>query len=266
MNDRDRRLLVPTVERTFRILQALASEPKGQGVSELSRRLGLAKSTTFNILTTLEQLGYVYRLNGDGSYHLGLKLFSLSSEVVERIDLRRITAPLLEELVEVTGETANLGTIQGDEAIYIESLPGPGPVKVAAWPGKRLSLHSTALGKALVAFMPEEQVETILTRKGLTAHTANTHISLEALKEELGRVRAQGYALDDEEDMLGMRCIGAPIFDHRGRVVAAVSLTAPAQRMPRSEIPRVARTVLDYARRMCQRLGYQPDGWLGSSP
>lgn len=255
LSEKSTRRLVPTVERTFSILESLANGNQGKGVSELSRELGFAKSTTFNILTTLEDLGYIYRT--DNRYHLSLKLFSLSSTVVQQMDLRKVAAPILQNLVEKTGETVNLGTIQDDEAVYIDCLPGPQPVTVHTWPGERLSLHSTALGKVLLAWMPEDAVESILTHKGMPQHTSATASSTEQLIAELRQVRQDGYAVDDEEDAPGMRCVGAPVFDHTGQVIAAVSITAPVQRLTKPRIETLAQIVVDAARRISRRLGHK---------
>jgi IclR family acetate operon transcriptional repressor len=255
MSHTDKKPLVPTIQRTFRILEALAAAEHGRGISELSTELGIAKSTTFNILMSLVQLGYSYRTEDDGKFHLSLKLFSLGSTVVERMDMRKVAGSILQELVEATGETANLGTIQGDEAIYIDCLPGPHPVTVNTWPGMRLPLHCTALGKALLAWQPDDEIETTLASSDMQAFTPNTVTSVERLLNELGEIRRQGYALDNEEDAAGMRCVGAPVFDYTGNVVAAISITAPVQRLPFEDIPKMAALIVDSARQISQRLG-----------
>jgi DNA-binding IclR family transcriptional regulator len=254
----DHKPFVPTVHRTFRILEALAAAENGCGISELSHELGMAKSTTFNILTTLAALGYIYRTDGDNKFHLSLKLFSLGSAVVERMDLRKVAGSVLQDLVAATGETVNIGTLQGDEAVYIDCLSGPHPVTVHTWPGKRLSLHTTALGKALLAWLPPEQARAILSASKLPVSATDLVNSMDRLFAELADVRSQQYAIDNEEDAPGMRCVGAPIFDHSGRVVAAISVTAPVQRMPLENIPATAVLVVDSARRISQRLGFAP--------
>ncbi len=259
MSREDNRPFVPTINRTFRILEALAIAENGCGISELSHELKMAKSTTFNILMTLAELGYIYRTDIDNKFHLSLKLFSLGSAVVERMDLRKVAASILQELVDATGETANLGTIQGDEAVYIECLSGPHPVTVNTWPGKRLPLHSTALGKALLAWLPEDEAKSVLSTSDISAFSTDLAASIDRLFAELADVRKQHYAVDNEEDAPGMRCVGAPIFAHSGRVVAAISVTAPVQRMPLEKIPAVAILVVESARRISQRLGFEPE-------
>jgi DNA-binding IclR family transcriptional regulator len=247
--------VVPTVQRTFEILEALAQSPTGAGVSELSRELGIAKSTTHSILSSLEVLGYAYKTDSDGRYQLTLKLHSLSGPVVNRLDLRQLALPVLQQLGERTGEAINLGTLQGDEAVYIECIQSRHPVTVHTWPGERLALHSTALGKVLLAWLPGDFVTELLSKKGMPPRTANTITSLAAFEQELGLVRAQGYALDREEDVIGSQCIGVPIQDHTQRVVAAVSLTAPMQRMSAHTTAQLVPVLLDAAQQISIRLG-----------
>ena len=258
MSDREK-ILVPTVERAFLILEALSEAENGSGISQLSQDLGLAKSTTFNILTSLKTLGYCYKSEEDGKFHLSLKLYSLGSAAAERMDLRRVAASILRDLADRTGETINLGTIQGDEAVYIDCLPSSHPVTVVTWPGQRLPLHSTALGKALLAWRPADEAQTILVGSDLKAFTPATVTSIPQILRELGRVRRDGFAMDNEEDALGMRCIGAPVFDQSGRAVAAISLTAPLQRLPVGDFGRVAEQVIAGARQISRRLGYMPE-------
>jgi IclR family acetate operon transcriptional repressor len=247
------------VERTFRILEALAAHEHGCGISELSHDLHIAKSTTFNILSTLAELGYIYRSGADNKFHLSLKLFSLGSAVVERMDLRKIAASILQDLVDATGETVNLGTVQGDEAVYIECLPGPQPVTVNTWPGKRLPLHSTALGKALLAWLPQDEAQAILSSSTIPEFAPDMAGSLDRLFAELAEVREKRYAIDNEEDAAGMRCVGAAVFDHSGRVVAAISVTAPVQRLPMENVPETALLVVESALEISQRLGFAPE-------
>lgn len=256
MADNDNRYAVPSVERAFAILETLADTPEGLGLSDLARRLGFVKSTAYMTLVTLERLGYIYRESQTQRYLLTIKLFAVGSQVLQRFNVRRMAEDLLRELWEKTGETVNLGSLQGDEAIYIESLEGRKTVRVSTWPGKRLELHCTALGKVLLAFRAWEEVEILLEGRELTPHTARTVVDLATLRRELEVVRQLGYAVDRGEDVEGVRCVGAPVFDRDGAVVAAVSITAPEQRMPEERIPRVAAEVVEVARKLSERLGY----------
>jgi IclR family KDG regulon transcriptional repressor len=251
-----RRFRVPAVARAFRILERLAEAPEALGVSELSREVGLAKSTTFNLLLTLEELGYVYRVGAATSFRLSYKLFALGSSVAERSEMLRLLAPLIDELVATTGETANLGIRQGDEALYLASVRGPGPVTVVESPGVRIPMHSTALGKVLCAWLPPGEVTALLARRGMPKFTPRTCDSIDQFLAELTTVTGLGYAVDNEENEPGMRCIGAPVFNRTGHVEAAISITAPVQRLALDGVAVVATTVIRIAQRMSERLGY----------
>ncbi len=240
----------------MRALELMAAAPDGLSIAELSRLLAAPKSSVFNILATLEQTGYIRPSDSTGKYVLTTKLYRLGTAIVARIDLRQSLRPLLVELAERSGETANLGVLHGDEALYIESIEGTARVRVTVTPGERIELHCTALGKVLLAYLPPDEVNRWLKARKLTARTPYTLTTAQALKDQLALIRQRGFALDDEEDHPDIRCIGAPIRDHTGSVVAAVSMTAPKHRLPDEVIPERATLVKDCAARMSQALGY----------
>jgi DNA-binding IclR family transcriptional regulator len=254
--DKDNNYPVPSVHRAFILLELIAQSEEGKGVAELARRTGWPKSSIFNILKTLALDGYLVQDSGSGRYRMTIKVFSLGGMVVDRIDIRRLAYPYLVELREKTGETVNLGILSDDEAIYLESISGPGAIRVDTWPGKRLYLHRTALGKALAAELDPEVLTAIIAKTGLPPGTANTHTSLPSLLADLELTRQRGYSLDNEEDEIGMRCIGATIHDHTGNTVAAVSLTALAHRLPLEDVPEIANAVKHTAHRISELLGY----------
>jgi DNA-binding IclR family transcriptional regulator len=245
------------LKRSLDVLQILAeSTENGASLAELSRAIRAPKSSVFKILTTLEAEGFVSRSWLTDKYQLTLKLLALGHAAVERINLRRELYPFLKALKDRTSECVNLGILQDGKAIYIESLEGPGPVKVIVRPGQELALHSTALGKALLAGLPVAEMDRLLHGTRLAAHTPHTCTSPTLLKKQLAQVQRQGYALDLEEDTLDMVCAGAPISDHTGRVVAAVSVTAPQYRMSRAALRATAAAVVEAAERMSTWLGY----------
>jgi IclR family acetate operon transcriptional repressor len=188
---------------------------------------------------------------------MSIKLVSLVGAVLERFDLRGLAHPILMELKEKTGETVNLGILDGAEAIYLETIPGPGAIRVNTWPGKRLPIHCTALGKALAAELSQDELGAILAKTGLPGSTPNTHTTFESLQADLELTRQRGYAIDDEEDEVGLRCIGAPIRDHQGNTVAALSVTGLAHRVPLANLPELAIAVMDTARRISELQGYR---------
>lgn len=248
---------IPMLKRSLDLLQLLAASPDGgMSLSELARQLHAPKSSIFKIIRTLEAEGFVSWESRSEKYNLTRKLLTLADTVASQSNLRDDLLPFLKELRDRSNETVNLGILDGETAIYIESLEGPGPVKCIVQPGKQLALHSTALGKCLLAFRPESEIDRILTAAPLEAYTPHTCTDPVALKKEMAQVRRQGYALDVEEDNPEACCIGAPIRDHLGRVIAAISLTAPSYRLPRSALKSIALIVVESASRMSHWLGY----------
>ena len=215
----ERKYIVPAVERAAIILQLLAQEPDGLTISQLTRRLAVPKSTIFTILTTLKQYRLVERVEETGQFRLGMELFTLGSTVVERLNVRSATYPTLKRLAQSTGLTTHLGIMDRGEVVYIEKIEGQGPIKISSAVGRRMGVHCTALGKAMLAQLPQAELQLILSNYNLPQRTPNTITSLEALQTDLARTRERGYAFDDEENELGIRCLGVPIF-HHGREVA----------------------------------------------
>lgn len=250
------RYLIPMLERSMRVLELLSEAEEGLSLAELCQRLAAPKSSVFNILATLEEAGYLRAVNTTGKYTLTAKLFHIGSPAIQRLDPKRTLYPYLVELVELTGETANLGILDGREALYIESVPGSSRVRVAVTPGERLDLHCTALGKTLLAFLDTVQADELLAGRPLPRRTPNTITDRASLTAQLALIRERGYAIDDEEDNLDIRCIGAPIRDYTGRVTAAVSITAPKHRLSDTLITEKAGLVMAMAARMSQALGY----------
>ena len=215
---------VPAVERTLAIFEVLAHSRSGLALSELARRLQVPKSSLHCVLLTLERTGYIHRNRRTGRYLLGLKLFGLANSALSGLMLREIAEPFLRSLMEETHLTVHLAILEGVEAVLVERVEPPGAARLATWVGKRMDLHCTAVGKALAASLTDEQLNSLIQQRPLLRHNDNTIRSLAKLQKELARVRQMGYAVDDEEEEAGHRCIGAPIVDSSGRTVAAVSI------------------------------------------
>lgn len=253
----ERDYAVPSVHRALRLLEILSEIPSGVRLSELARRTGWPKSSIHNILATLADDDFITQDRESRRYRMTLKLFTIGGSVVEGIDIREVAYPHLLSLAEATGETVNLGILDGAQSIYVDTIPGPSAIRANTWPGKRLPIHSTALGKALVAEFSREELEGIIEETGLQPSTANTITNLNDLMDELKRVRELGYAVDDEEDEIGMRCVGVPVKDYREHTVAAVSVTGLASRMPLEQIPEFAQIVAKTADVISKELGHR---------
>src|SRR5712692_8882250 len=224
------------VERALAILEATAQHRDGLSNSEYSRRLGIPKSSASYLLRTLERRGYLRRDGVTGKYRLGLKVLSLGRDVLAGLDVGGIALPVLRALVERTQLTAHLAVLDHGEAVYIERVEAPGFIKMDTWVGRRMHVHSTSVGKALVAQLTKTDVEAILREHGLKKRTPRTISGLARFFNELEKVRTQGYAVDDEENSVGARCLAAPVFDPQGQVEAAVGLSGTTSQVDDSNL------------------------------
>ena len=221
---------VRVLHKTLDILEAIQSREAGYRLADLARAVEMPKATVYRILTTLEGRGYLDRAP-DGSYRMAKKLFDLQRPVsVEQI-LNRVAHPVMERLVNSCEETVNLGILDAGEVVVINTVESPQAVRMSSKTGNRRPLHSTALGKVFLAGLPEKEVLRLIRLKGLTKLTPHTLTTKADVIEEIARVRKQGYALDNLENELEGRCIGAPIVGPDGRVVAALSISGPVFRM-----------------------------------
>ena len=219
----------PALSRGLSILELLAESRRGLTLSEISRRLALPKSSTCLLLKNLESRGYIRGSKRTGRYLFGLKLLRLSHMALHVMKLHEGITSLLSSLVEDTQLTVHLGILEDNEAILIEKLQPRGVSRVATWLGRRMELHCTGIGKALIAYLADGDLDRIILKNGLPRHNENTIASVRKLKEHLKRVRESGFAVDDEEDEVGFRCVAAPIFDDKGGVVAAVSVVGTVE-------------------------------------
>jgi DNA-binding IclR family transcriptional regulator len=248
---------VPSVKRALSVLELLAHSRGAYSVSEISRKLTLPTSSTFLITKTLENEGFLQKNTETGKYSFGLKLISLSRSALENLDLRKEARPFLLVLMQRTGLTVHMAILERNEAVIIEKIDCPGLVRLASFVGRRLDSHCTGLGKALVAFLPEEELEQQILARGFAKHNECTIVTSSALKREFAKVRELGYALDDEEDEVGVRCIGAPIFGSTGKVVAAISVSGTTGQIPIERVESIARVVRQRAADISSVLGHR---------
>lgn len=216
---------VPALERALKILECLAKSQHGITHSQLTRRLQLPRSSCHALLLTFERCGYMERDANTGRYRLGFKLYTLAKNSLSGIRLRDQAAPILHQLMRETGLTVHLAVFVENEAVLIDRIESPGTPNIAMWVGKRIGLHCTALGKALIAHLPEDKVNELVLKQGLLRHNENTIASTKKLRLACEAVRQLGYAIEDEEEEIGIRSIGVPILDRRGHAVASISIS-----------------------------------------
>jgi len=220
---------VRVLHKTLDILETIKTSPAGIGLGELTRMVEMPKPTVFRILVTLEGRGYLDRRE-DGSYRLTQKLFDLQRDVSLEQRLNRAAQPVMEKLVEICKETVNLGLLDGGEVVVINTFESPQAVRMTSKIGHRRYLHTTGLGKILLAGLPDKEVERLIKIKGLPPLTPHSITSKTALMSEIRRVRSQGFALDNQENELEGRCIAAAIRGPNDSTLAALSISGPVFR------------------------------------
>lgn len=234
---------IKAARNSFRIVQAVR-RLNGAGVTELANELGLNKSSVHNYLSTLREDEYIRKEGSE--YHIGLRFFEIGAFARHQRDVFRIGQSQMRELAETTGERANLLVEEHGRGVYLCKETGEQAVSVDAHVGARVYLHNTALGKVILALLPQERVESIIDRHGLPASTPNTTVNRTELFDELADVREQGIAFDDEERLKGLRCVATPICDDDDEVCGAISISGPKSRLQgerlRTELPEELRT------------------------
>jgi DNA-binding IclR family transcriptional regulator len=200
-------------------------------LSAIARNVGLAKSSTHRLLQTLLLNGYVKQdIHNNDNYFPSLKLLTLSSNLMRYADLNAVARPHLQFLAKITDETVHLVLLDQNRAVYVEKVESPNPIRMYSQIGSRAPLHCTGVGKAILAFLPEERWDAELS-DGLARYTDNTLTDPDQLRENLQQIRVQGYAIDNEEHEKYVRCIAVPLFAHTGQVVGAVSIAAVSYRV-----------------------------------
>lgn len=249
--------MLRSVSNALAVLEAFTPDRPELGVTELATRLGLGKSTVHRLLVTLAQRGYVRKDPESDRYRLGLKALEVGALVAAQLTIREAVAPFLRRLLDATRETIHLGVLDGGDVVYIDKLESQQALQMYSRVGRRAPAHCTALGKALLAFQPDDALARLLRRR-LPAHTPRTLTDPARLREELGRVRQAGVAVDDEEFEVGLKCVAAPLRDHTGRVVASLGLAGPAVRLPSRRVAALADLVRATAGEASAALGHRP--------
>lgn len=246
-----------SVDRALTMLEAIAERNGGMTNAELSRKMNIPKSSASYILRVLEHHGFLRRERTTGKYQLGLKVVSLSRGVLSGLDVREIALPILRQLVDRVHLTAHLAILDQGKAVYIEKVEAPGFIKMDTWVGRRMDLHTTSVGKALLAHWPKSESESLIKKLELSRRTPKTITSRHELLHDLARTRTRGFAVDDEENNLGVRCVAAPVFDALGDVIASVGVSGSTSQVDKSSLPKIAEWTKDAARKISQLLGYQ---------
>lgn len=247
--------MIQSLVRAASILEYLADYRKGDRLSNISRNVGLSKSTVHSLISTLEKLGYVHQDQTNGRYALGLKLFELGQVVHASMDLRTIAMPYLHALADKYQETVHLAILSRDEVVYIDKVDSPRSIRIISQIGGRNPAHCTAVGKVLLAGLAGDKLERVLRTMNLQRFTPNTVTDPVRLRVHLAKVRELGYAEDREEIETGLTCVAAPLKNYCSEVIAAISLSGPAGRIASDNLSRLTADVVDTARLISAQLG-----------
>jgi DNA-binding IclR family transcriptional regulator len=260
---KSRRMRLSSVANAIRLTKSFSEQDAEMGISALASRLGLAKSTVHRLATTLVEYDILEQNRESGKYRLGLALFELGTLVRRKMDAASGAQEQIHALADATGETVQLAILDHLSVLYIRVRESRQAVRMSQGLGSRAPAHCTSVGKALLAFQPPEIVQQVIDN-GLRQYSEHTITDPEQLRLELATIRQKGYAIDDEEFEAGLRCIAAPIRDHRGHVTAAISVAAPVQRMTKKNVQTTVPSVIAAAEAISRRLGHLPSLSVGA--
>lgn len=247
---------VQTLERSFDVLEVLAHAEEPLGVTEIGSRISLHKSTVHRILQTLCHRGYVEKKRDSERYQLGIKIIELGIRFFNDLEIRKVAAPVLSDLVKVLDEVVHLVLPDDGEIVYIDRAESSQVVSMHSKVGRRAPMHCTAAGKALLSTLPEEEVRHILELKGMTKYTPNTITDPEVLLEDLKKIRVSKISVETEENETGIICLGTPIFDYSGRAIGAISVSGPSSRIKEKGIKRIGEEMIKSGELISAKLGF----------
>lgn len=247
-----------SVHRALDLIEALAAQNGNGTLAALADGLGLARSTAHRLLATLTARGYINQDPLTGRYRIGVRAFDVGCTFLDQNQLRDVARPVMRQLVTQVNETVNLAVLDGDEAMYVDMADSTQTVRTFARIGARVPLHCTGVGKALMTGMSPQEVRRVARQQGLRRYTPTTCTRAEDLLAEVTRAAELGYVLDREEYDLGVRCAAAPVRDHTGKVVAAMSTSGPAYRISDTQLLALASRTRAAAEELSRALGYRP--------
>jgi DNA-binding IclR family transcriptional regulator len=251
------RYRIHVIDRAAQILDSFGFDHQELSVSEIGAKTGLHRSTAHRILMALEYNDLIKQNPDTGKYHLGIKLFKLGHQAVSQLNLREICRPFLMRIMNETQETVHLAVLDDDQVLYLDKVEGPHALRMPSRVGRHIPTYCTSLGKAMLSCLDDHEVKNIFRSRVLRPYTANTVKTLDRLLTDLRVIRRRGYSVDNEEIEIGLRCVGAPIKDHTGAMVGAISAAAPSARLAAQKIPGVGKLVMAVAAEISEQLGYE---------
>ena len=255
-----------SLKRGLQIIEVIAAIGSSATLAEIARKTGLPRSTAHHLLHALVEFGYLVQDGNARSYTLAPKLFRLTGSSWTREQLAEIAMPYLDELSRRTGEGTSLAILRDGVVTIIAKREPEGPVRVVQEVGARRPIYCTAVGKALAAWLPEQELSGIINRTVFKRLTPNTLTSPTAFRRELARIRATGFALDNEEHIEGIRCIATPVRDHSGEVRASLCVVGPKNRLPQRRLAEMRQALAAVSADLSARLGHGSTGEISDRP
>lgn len=246
---------IQVLDRALALLEALSHQGPDLTLAQISKHLKLHKSTAHRLIMVLERHKLIEKNSNTGKYRLGLKLFELGTKAIGQLDLRERTRPFLERAVRETGETGHLCVYDDGEVVYLDKIEPSRSVRLTSSVGRRNPAYCTAVGKAIMAYLPETQVEEAVRKHRLDQLTRKTITNMLDLRADLAKVRSLGYAIDDEEHEEGVLCVGAAVWSVGEYPIAAISVSGPIFRLSHEKVPAVAESIMVIAKALSHELG-----------
>ncbi|MDD3840743.1 MAG: IclR family transcriptional regulator [Clostridia bacterium] len=248
--------LIQSVDRALSILELLSDYNEGLRITDISEKVGLHKSTVYRLLSTLIYKDFVVQDIETNKYKTTLKLFELGSKKIKNTDLVSVSKAYTKKLMECVNEVVHLVVREGNHIVYIDKVEADNTIRMASTIGKRNPMYCTAVGKAILAYLPEQEVQEIWNNSKIEKRTQYTITDFKVLRMELDSIKQRGYAVDNEENEVGVRCVSAPIFNRIGKTDAAISISGPAIRVTEDKVEAIAQEVIKYAHLISKELGY----------
>lgn len=257
MKSPSHRKVIASVQNALNVLNLFEASSSELGNAEIAKMLNMNPATVAGLVYTLKTNNYLDQNPENRKYRLGFKIVERASVLLNQLDLRKISAPYLEELRDWCGESVNLAILDHDKVVYIERIFGHHALGIRSELGKRAPVHSTSLGKALLAHLPDQELDMLLNGYQFISLTPYTITDKQKFLDELEITRTRGYSIDNQENELGGRCIGVAIFNHQNYPIAAISISIPVQKIPMEQVPAYGQKLIQTASMISQKMGYQ---------
>lgn len=248
---------IKSIAKAARIINMLADAGQPLSLAAMSAELGISKSTLHGIISTLVDVKFMAQDQQTGRYRLGTRLFEIGSAISSQWNVRKIGYPIIQQIVAEIGETVHMAVLDDYEVLYINKQESTSSIRIVTDVGVKLPAHCTGLGKALLSGLSRLELQCMVKSKGLSKHTESTITDFDDLWREMKLIRSRGYAMDEQEFVEGLRCVAVPIFNHSGKIAAALSISGPVSRMQEEKIEKCNECLLKAAAEISEQMGYE---------